>query len=343
MKLRVSVHALKATVVVLAAVLILLGGLVLLRKWELRTEQVPAELLSQDDAVYSGGQEQEREQTYYNGGWYARRDGLETVLLLGLDKYEDDTHTGYNNNQQSDLILLLVLDQEKERCTALHLNRDTMTAIDILGVTGESAGSFTGQLALAHTYGSGGADSCENTAAAVSNLLYGVPVDHYVSMTMDGVSLLNDFVGGVTVDVLDDLTSADPALIQGETVTLQGEQALLYVRARHGLEDSSNLHRMERQRQYLLALQERIFACMEQDDGAALEMLLKVNDYLVSDCTVQQLSRLSEQLRDYELGEYLTLEGEAVQGEEYMEFYVDEQSLRSLVMDLFYEPVSEAD
>ena len=45
---------------------------------------------------------------------------------------------------------------------------------------------MTGQLALAHTYGSGEEDSCENTVLAVENLLYGVGIDHYVSLTMDG-------------------------------------------------------------------------------------------------------------------------------------------------------------
>ena len=106
-----------------------------------------------------------------------------------------------------------------------------MTQIQILGVTEEPAGSFTGQLALAHTYGSGEEDSCENTVLAVSNLLYGMEIDHYVSLTMDGVALLNDLVGGVPVEVLDDFSGIDDSLVQGETVTLRGRQALTYVRS----------------------------------------------------------------------------------------------------------------
>ena len=48
----------------------------------------------------------------------------------------------------------------------IQLNRDTMTEIQILGVNGEPAVTMTGQLALAHTYGSGEEDSCENTVLA---------------------------------------------------------------------------------------------------------------------------------------------------------------------------------
>ena len=97
-----------------------------------------------------------------------------------------ETPEGYVNNQQADFLLLLVMDKQHETCTPIQLNRDTMTQIQILGVTGEPAGTFTGQLALAHTYGSGEEDSCENTVLAVENLLYGMEIDHYVSLTMDG-------------------------------------------------------------------------------------------------------------------------------------------------------------
>lgn len=335
MKLRVNVRVLKAVVVILAVALVLLGGLVLLRVWESGQEQDVPENPSPTKSLYED--EQERDLAFFNGSWYAKREGLETVLLLGLDKYEDMTQSSYTNHQQSDFLLLLVLDRENGRCTALHLNRDTMTEIGILGVTGEPAGSFTGQLALAHTYGSGGTDSCENTVAAVSKLLYGVEIDHYISMTMDGVALLNDLAGGVTLEVLDDFSEIDASLVQGETVTLMGQQALTYVRTRQGLEDSSNLHRMERQHQYLNALQTQMSACADQDAGFILETLLAVNEYLVSDCTVEQLSDLAETVKDYGVSTYLTLDGEAVRGEEYMEFYVDEQALQSLVLDVFYE------
>ena len=57
---------------------------------------------------------------------------------------------------------------------------------------------------------------------AVSNLLFGIEINHYLSFTMDAVALVNDLVGGVQVEVLDDLTFLDPALRKGETVTLKG-------------------------------------------------------------------------------------------------------------------------
>ena len=341
MKFRVDVRVLKGTVAILAVVLVLLAGMLLLQRWE-NTQDAPVSSSGEASSVEAAAPVDGREITYYNGTAYARREDLETVLLLGVDKFEGETPEGYVNNQQADFLLLLVMDKQNETCTPIQLNRDTMTQIQILGVTGELAGTFTGQLALAHTYGSGEEDSCENTVLAVSNLLYGMEIDHYVSLTMDGVALLNDLVGGVTVEVLDDFTGIDDSLVQGETVTLQGQQALTYVRSRGGLEDSSNLHRMERQRQYLAALQQQLKAAVQQEDGFTLDALLQLNEYMVSDCTVNQLSDLGDSLATYQVGDILTTPGDAQEGEEFMEFTVDEDALQQLVMDVFYEPVEES-
>lgn len=341
MKFRVDVRVLKGTAAILAVVLVLLAGMLLLQRWE-NTQDAPVSSSGEASSVEAGAPVDGREITYYNGTAYAKKEDLETVLLLGVDKFEGETPEGYVNNQQADFLLLLVMDKQNETCTPIQLNRDTMTQIQILGVTGEPAGTFTGQLALAHTYGSGEEDSCENTVLAVSNLLYGMEIDHYVSLTMDGVALLNDLVGGVTVEVLDDFSGIDDSLVQGETVTLQGQQALTYVRSRGGLEDSSNLHRMERQRQYLAALQQQLKAAVQQEDGFTLDALLQLNEYMVSDCTVNQLSDLGDSLATYQVSDILTTPGDAQEGEEFMEFTVDEDALQQLVMDVFYEPVEES-
>lgn len=341
MKFRVDVRVLKGTAAILAVVLVLLAGMLLLQRWE-NNQDAPVSSPGPSSAVEADAPVDGREITYYNGTAYARREDLETVLLLGVDKFQGETPEGYINNQQADFLLLLVMDKENETCTPIQLNRDTMTQIQILGVTGEPAGTFTGQLALAHTYGSGEEDSCENTVLAVSNLLYGMEIDHYVSLTMDGVALLNDLVGGVTVEVLDDFSGIDDSLVQGETVTLKGQQALTYVRSRGGLEDSTNLHRMERQRQYLAALQGQLSSKAQSDEGFTLDALLQLNEYMVSDCTVNQLSDLGNSLATYQVSDILTTPGDAQEGEEFMEFTVDEAALQQLVMDVFYEPVEES-
>lgn len=337
MRLRVNIRTLKAVAAILAFVLVVIVGLIAINIWDRGRGQDGA--VTSDAPLYSDDRGEEL--VYYNGDWYEPKSKIETVLVIGLDKFQDTAHGSYNNNQQSDFLLLLVMDHQNEKCTAIHLNRDAMTEINVIGATGESASTFKGQLALAHTYGSGGKDSCKNVVKAVSNLLYGIEIDHFISMTMDGVGLLNDIAGGVTLEIMDDFSQIDPDLKPGETMTLTGEQALTYVRARGFLEDSSNLHRMERQRQYLQALQKKLIEQADMDAGFILKTLTVISDYMVSDCTINQLSDLSNNIKEYDVREFQSLPGEAVKGEQYMEFYVDEIALQEMVMDVFYQAYDE--
>ena len=326
-------HYRKPLICLLVCLLLAAAGLGILRNMEKRSGEQPA---SSETAEEEG-------LTYFDGSWYRQRDDLETILLLGLDQMEQpQSADGYRNDMQADFLLLLVIDEGQKNCRMLQLNRDTMTEIPILGVAGDEAGSFTGQLALAHTYGSGKADSCFNAAKAVSDLLYGVPVDHFVSMTMDGVARINDLAGGVTVRIEDDFSQVDPSLTKGSQICLSGSQALTYVRARGGMEDSSNLQRMRRQRTYMQALYEKVKTCVEEDENFMAEAAARLSDCMVSDYTANQLAALGNLLSACSMGEILPLEGSAKQGKEFMEFYVDEEALQQTVITLFYE-AAEAD
>lgn len=271
-----------------------------------------------------------------NGKEYALKDRIETILLLGLDKFENE-ESGYNNDKQADFIMLLVIDRKAQTCKAIHINRDTMAEMNVLGVAGDKVGVVTKQIALSHTYGNGREVSCRNTANAVSELLLGVEIDHYVSVTMEAVSVYNDLVGGVTVEVLDDFSSIDSSMKKGKKVNLTGEQALTYVRSRYGLDDPTNLGRMERQKQYLEALYQKSLKKSKTDEGFIQRAAIKVADYIVSDCSINKLESLLESLTDYEFEKILSLEGENLKGDSYMEFYPDEESVKEVVIDCFYE------
>lgn len=287
-------------------------------------------------------EEDERPTVALGGKWYALRENIETVLFIGLDKFQEEVEQedGYRNLQQSDFLLLAVFDHDAKTCTALQIDRDTMAQIHILGLKGEDMGTFEGQLALSHTYGSGGNDSAKNTMRAVSDFLYGTEIDRYISFTMDAVTVLNDSMGGVAVKVLDDFSQIDPALIQGETVTLQGEQALTYVRSRRDMQDSTNAARMVRQRQYLAALYAQTKRYSE-DHSSLADLVLKLSPYIVSDCSAQQLYDLADNMANYDLTEIQTIQGESAPGEKFMEFRPDEEALVDQVIRLLYEPVEE--
>lgn len=277
----------------------------------------------------------------YGGQLYVPRENIQTLLILGLDKFQrEQTTIGYTNHLQSDFQMLVILDQQAKVIDVLHLNRDTMTEIRRLGVGGSEAGTFVGQLALAHTFGSGGSDSCLNAVKAVSNLLGGVKIDHYMTLTMDAVATLNDAVGGVTVELMEDFTEFDPTMEKGKEMTLMGDQALYYVRYRMTIGDGLNASRMKRQEQYLSAFYTKLMEKNQEDDNFLAKTLMKVNNAFVSDLTVTQLDSLAELMAQCTLNPFHSLKGETVKGEEFYEFYVDEEDLEKTVMELFYQPYS---
>lgn len=267
------------------------------------------------------------------------RKGIQTILVMGLDEYErPEKPEGYMNGMLSDFLLLVVVDEANQKIEALHINRDTMTKVPRLGVFGDAAGSFTGQIALAHTYGSGGSDSCLNTVKAVSKFLGGVKIDHYMSFTMSSVGIINDMVGGVTVRINDDFSEVDPTMEIGQEITLKGDQALLYVRTRRDVGDQTNIGRMERQREYMHAMYQQVASTALQDENFVKNLVLKLSDSFMTDFTISQMEKLSQTMVNCSMSPFLTIAGEARVGERYMEFYPDPASVQSAVDQLFYEP-----
>ena len=314
------------------------GGLLGLYLWEQAG-------LKQDalQAAESGGSLPEPVRIYYKGAWYTLRDDLDTCLIIGVDKnserLNDLDEEALLNNLQSDFLLLLVSDRRNNTYTIVQLNRDTMAEIPRIGEGGKELPPVTQQLALAHTYGSGGKDSCRNTVKAVSRLLYDVPIEHYYAVTMDAIPILNDLVGGVTVHVDEDLTAADPVLVQGSDVTLHGDQALRFVRARMSVSDGTNLSRMNRQRVYMDALYRQLRTRLQQDSGFALKMANSLADYSTSDLIPEELARFAEQLKDEAYQGILTPPGEARRPVYYIEYYPDEDQLKAIVLSLFFEHI----
>ena len=271
--------------------------------------------------------------------YYPRQD-ITVMMVLGIDQSGPvQASNYYRNNGSADSVMLLIFDETNEACTVLYLNRDTMLNMDTLGVRGEYAGTTYGQLALAHTYGSGLEDSCENVKSTLMNFLHGLTVDYYVAMNMDAIPILNDAVGGVTVQVVDDFSNVDPSIKMGE-LTLKGNQVLSYIRTRKNVGDQKNITRMERHKEYVYGFLNKLREKEQEDVNFIVETYDEVAPYLVSDCPISTLSGMLDRYANFALQEIVTLEGENIIGEEYYEFYADEEKLDELTVKLFYAPKS---
>lgn len=271
-----------------------------------------------------------------NGIEYFPRQDITVLMVLGIDKQGVMESSGYyRNDGDADVVMLLVLDETESKCDVLVLNRDTMLDMSVLGVRGEQAGTAYGQLALAYTYGTGMEDSCENVKRTVSSFLLGANIDYYVSMNMDAIAILNDAVGGVTVEVTEDFSKVDPTIGQG-TVTLLGQQAVSYLQTRKNVGDQLNISRLERHKVYMNGFFQSLKETKQNTPDAITDAYAEVQPYIVTDCSVNMVTMLMSRLSNYEFGSIYAPKGENVMGEEYYEFHADEDDVTALALKLFF-------
>jgi LCP family protein required for cell wall assembly len=180
----------------------------------------------------------------------------ENILLIGSDnrgngneKYGQDSGT-----QRSDTTILLHLAADRKSATAVSIPRDLMAHVP-------SCKLANGTMDRARfeqfnwAFESGGA-AC--TIRTVENMT-GIRVDHHLIVDFNGFKKMVDAVGGVDVCLAEPVhdTQAHLDLPAGRQ-TLHGEQALGYVRARHGLGDGSDTQRIDRQQGFLGSLLKKV-------------------------------------------------------------------------------------
>ena len=320
--------AVRAAAVAGAVLLVLAVALYGIRWWENRTYAASGE-----SAI-----SREKPDLTYDGVVYAAKQQVEAYLLMGIDVTGPVVSTpGAYNGGQADAQFLLVLDNEAQTWRMLRLNRDSMVDVPVLDLRGNVIGYERQQLALAHAYGDGTNNSCQNTVDAVSMLLGGASIDGYAALNMDGIGIVNDAIGGVTVTITSDFTAVDPTLAEGETITLNGEQAMEFVRTRKDVDDQTNLARMERQRVYLEAMKPQLMALSDEE---IIRVMDAVTDYLVSNIGSQAVLNLAAKLRDYQELSELTIAGENTIEDGHWAYILDEDSLQQVILQLFYDEKS---
>ena len=272
-----------------------------------------------------------------DGNQYKTRSRIRTVLLMGVDRSGSAENSGnYRNNGQADFLRVLVVDDERKVVTHIPIDRDTITPITILGVLGNKSGMRSTQICLSYSFGDGGEKSCELVAEAVSNLLLGVTIDDYLAMNLDGIPVLNDWAGGVTVTLEDDFSHIDPEWVAGATVYLEGEKAETFVRSRMTVGDGSNEGRMRRQQAYITALTDQVIARLNENQDAAGVLFDALGDNLITNASRGRIVNECWAARQY-THEFVTIDGQYSIGTDgFKEFHADESSIEKIVLSVFY-------
>ena len=273
-----------------------------------------------------------------------KRDGIEyypkqditTFLLIGLDRTGvPEESKSYINSARADVVMVITFDNTKKEINVLNLNRDSIIPVQIWGVNGYRAGNVNEQLALAHTYGKGLKDSAENTVTTVSKYLYNLDIDYYATVGMDCIETLNDALGGVTVTVTDDFSNTDASIPMGE-VTLNGKQAVSFIRYRQTIGDGLNSSRMLRGQEYFKGLFTVLKEKHSEDSQLVISIYESLSDKIVTNCSAQAFSDILDKFSQYTLSDIVAPKGENRMGAEYTEYYIDSADIDRIILDFFY-------
>lgn len=278
----------------------------------------------------------------YQDGIYEYNDDIMTFLIMGIDKRGDVKEVAEGTSGgQADALFLVAADARSKTVKVIGINRNTMADIDFYNETGAYVTTSKAQIAIQHGFGNGMEESCEYQKEAVQKLFYNLPIHGYAAVNMSAIATVNDAVGGVDVKVLEDLTSVDKSLVEGQDVHLTGESAFWYVKYRDTDRFGSADMRLERQKQYLKALAGAVIGAAKKDITVVTDLYQAVMPQMVTDISLDEVAYLAPELVNYRFGEdsFYTLDGETVMGEKFEEFYPDEDALCEMILEIFYEKV----
>ncbi len=281
----------------------------------------------------------------YDGKTYRRNTHVKAILCMGVDrKGTMEGTTIPTMGGQADGIFVIAQDTARNTLKILMVPRDSMTEIVMTDLSGNVLGKDIQHLTLAYAYGDGREKSCELTMEAVSNLLCGLEIDHYIAANIEVINILNDSVGGVTVTVPSaGMEKKDAAFVEGATVTLHGEQAEAFVRYRDITETHSAIFRMSRQQEYIMQFFGVVKGKAARNSGIVTDLLSLIEQHMVTDMGKEEYLKVALdalEMETLEEGDFYVVPGKAVMTDIYDEFHVNQEALMPIILDLFYREAS---
>ncbi|MEP6477920.1 MAG: LCP family protein [Rhodoglobus sp.] len=182
------------------------------------------------------------------------------ILIVGSDGRAGQAGIGGSVDDESavlnDVNILLHVSQDQTNAVAVSIPRDMVVTIPecVNSDTGDTKVTSTEPINVALSYG--GSEGGLNCVVQSVEQLTGLPIQFAGMISFVGVINMSDAVGGVDVcvtgPVQDPNTGIDIAA--AGTYTLQGIDALAFLRSRAGVGDGSDLTRISSQQVYLSAL-----------------------------------------------------------------------------------------
>ncbi|KOY50308.1 LCP family protein [Streptomyces sp. XY332] len=183
------------------------------------------------------------------------------ILLIGSDARDDAANQAlggardtFDGPPLADVQMLLHLSADRSNMSVVSMPRDTMLMMPKCTEPGGKVHQASRGLVQTNESLSRGGPGC--TVAAWQELTH-IPIDHFMMIDFKGVVTMADAIGGVPVCVQQNVESrtkdgkGSGLKLPAGTNTIQGEQALQWLRTRYGFEDGTDLGRTHAQHMYM--------------------------------------------------------------------------------------------
>lgn len=210
------------------------------------------------------------------------------ILVIGSDTrsgnnaaYGDESDA--ESGARSDVMMLLQVSEDRQMVNVVSFPRDLM--VDIPKCTDAETGQVyaaSEDTQINESLERGG-PGC--TVATISNIT-GVEIDHFMLVDFNAVKALSSVVGGVQVCVTEDIDDTYSGLkLKAGTSDVEGEQALAFLRSRHGFGDGSDTARIRAQQSFLSSLLRKV-----QSEGTLSNptMLYRIAEAVTQNVTVDK-------------------------------------------------------
>lgn len=202
----------------------------------------------------------------------------ENFLLMGSDSRAGASGKGTGGSSiqgaRSDTTILLHLSAGDQKATMVSIPRDSYVQIPacVIGPNGQKSAPTVGKFNEAFSIGEqAGPKYAPSCAIATVEKLTHIHIDHYAVINFIGFEKVVDALGGVRMCVAQPLQ--DPIvhdasgyhgsglnLPAGQSVEIDGTQALALMRARYALDGGGDLPRIKRQQEFIGAVIRKAFS-----------------------------------------------------------------------------------
>jgi LCP family protein required for cell wall assembly len=222
------------------------------------------------------------------------------ILLLGSDTREGQGNgIGGETPGLSDTTILLHLSADRDRAYGVSIPRDAMVERPEC-VRKDGQGTDPGGLSMFNAaYATGGPACTIKTVESITD----IRINHFVVVDFNGFKNMVDALDGVPVCVPEEVNDdIGKIYLPAGSYEVEGQQALSYVRLRHGLSENGDIGRMKRQQAFLAAMSNKAISAGTLANPVRLYNFLDAaTESLTTDpglASLKKLGGLAKQLRD---------------------------------------------